>query len=709
MPQLYPLLDSMAAGELTPRMHLRSGLEVYRNSVKTMLNWISLAQGPAVTRPQFNYKATVPGNYARPFEFEGKGDNTYVVVVSDDGNLYIYDTSGAVIDPTQNLVTNPNFEDGDTGWTANDSGTGTVTFTNGTCQLVGGDSGVNIAQQIAITNQANNHLIYVTQVNTETYNVKVGTSAGDDSIASFTSTPSLGQSFLFVPNAASVWITIECAANNTVTLNSVGVYDTAAQTTITFAHPWNDDAIRGLQEGQPPGETSMYFVVGTTETQQLALDPTTNVWSFGAVVFDGKPAPWTGNNWPGAITFFQNRMWLGGTPNEEETFYGSRTGKFTDFAVPTSNPVADDPLQVQLNNKGGIIWLAGTRNLLIGTNNGEYIATSEAGVLKTGDIQIEQQSAYGSARQSIEEIGNRVVYVSPDGRKVREMGYQWTDESWVSTDLTFFSEHITQQTRVVQSAWAQNPENQLWNAGINGKIVGCTFDKANQLVGWHRHETDGSVQGIAKRRYFGFDQLWITVSRTVQGGTFVYLEAVEEFPEFESGPVLDDVIRADSAIATQTVEVGGQQQITAAHLAGKTVKVLIDGAVHPDVTLDSEGKGFVEYAGTVVRVGLDYPSELVTLPPDSYINVATSTKTLYKGFNKIFVSILSSIKPLINGERQGERLPQTPMNTREPSKTEYMQVGGLGYDLDANITIKMDDPLHCLTIGLFGQMTAGDL
>ena len=76
-----------------------------------------------------------------------------------------------------------------------------------------------------------------------------------------------------------------------------------------------------------------------------------------------------------------------------------------------------------------------------------------------------------------------------------------------------------------------------------------------------------------------------------------------------------------------------------------------------------------------------------------------------KRWPKIYVSVLEGYLPLINGIRQPERHPSTPMNTGEPPRTEYVETTGLGYDRDAVVLVEQDLPVSCEITGIFGQVT----
>ena len=144
------------------------------------------------------------------------------------------------------------------------------------------------------------------------------------------------------------------------------------------------------------------------------------------------------------------------------------------------------------------------------------------------------------------------------------------------------------------------------------------------------------------------------------------------------------------------------------HLSLKTVTIVTDGAVHPDITLDANGDGELNYEATKVLVGLKYKSTFVSLPIDMLTREGNIKQTM-KRWNTLYVSLLNSTRPIINGQRPADRSPQTPMNTAEQPRTEYVKITDLGYDHDAIVTIEEDLPVPTQLNGIFGELSKDNL
>ena len=134
------------------------------------------------------------------------------------------------------------------------------------------------------------------------------------------------------------------------------------------------------------------------------------------------------------------------------------------------------------------------------------------------------------------------------------------------------------------------------------------------------------------------------------------------------------------------------------------VSVTVDDATHPDVTLNSSGDATLDFAGSRIVIGLSYTARMKTLPldPGSQTGSAMSMK---KRWNDIVVRVLDSALPIINGDRQPDRSPATPMDETEPDRSQDIRTRDIGWDQFARVTIEQDLPRNLTVTGIFGEMS----
>lgn len=444
------------------------------------------------------------------------------------------------------------------------------------------------------------------------------------------------------------------------------------------------------------GDGGSGIVVVTYATPSAGL-------SLSIVSFTSAPIDWSGTNWPSVGAYYQSRLWLGGTPDKAETFLGSQNGLPENFDLGTG--LDAEAMSFALENFGGIEWMMGTKNLLIGTINGEYIVKSTGGAITTSDIQVEQQSSYGSASIQPVKIGDQVIYVTPDRRKIRAMNFEERKNNWMSTDLTLPSEHLTSGL-IKDLSWSQHPNNLLWATLEDGTMVCLSYERGDNIKGWHRHDTQGIILGTGS----GFDGIRdVLVLAVMRTTSQIEINILHEDYYFDSWKQTSSITDLG----------GGLYSIVGFdHLNGKTVQIVIDGAIHSDRIVGAEsslgagdsviGQIFLESTGTVVVVGLGYTPELETLDLDGGSVSGTGSSTM-KRRNKIYVKVLESGLPLINGARGNDRLASTPMGSADPPISGAIEVVGSHWDRVAVVNVQQDLPLPLVILSIFGEVTKNSL
>ena len=532
------------------------------------------------------------------------------------------------------------------------------------------------------------HVVIVGQVGIQELHVLIGTTEGASDIASFDSAEHEIVE-VFTPNNATFWVTVLADGDEiaNATINFVG---TAAEVVsfpglgLLMDAPWSETQLDEIHAVEVPSGKALYFTHPNVPVQKLLYDSLLDTFvPLTNVSFVNPPSQWANENWPATGTHFQGRLWLAGTPGEPQTIWGSKSGAPEHFTV-----VADEDsssMEFTLQEFGRIEWMLGTKNLLIGAENGEHIIGSEGGVIIPTDFKIEQQSSYGSNNMQGIQVGEKVFYATPDGRKLRAMAYQWQEDNWLSQDLTFASEHITRGI-IKHSVWAQNPDNLFGLVLESGVIIFLTYDRTAETVAWSRMVTPGTfIRDIATGRTSGINQIVAAAQRVV--GKI----------DIESSSGVNAKLDSFSSV----FDAGGTNVITGLdHLEGMTVRPIVDGAVNP-LQVVIGGQITTPQTGIRLVAGIPYTAKIVTLPPDVPQDQIRSWK---KRWNKVWALMYNSKAPIINGVRPPDRTPSTPMDEVEPNTSQHYKTVNLGWDDNGQITIEEDLPVNMNVLAIYGEM-----
>jgi len=360
----------------------------------------------------------------------------------------------------------------------------------------------------------------------------------------------------------------------------------------------------------------------------------------------GKTFKWAFGDWSGAmgyptkVGFYKSRLCFAGN----NKLWFSVASDYENF-TPMSNGYeveSDDAINVQIeaDSTNTIQWIAASSSLIVGTASSELTCSPSTTTSAFGpdNIQIVQESKYGSKGVNALIVGNTVLFVQRAGRKVRAVTADYQSGSYSSTDLSVLAEHIT-STGIVDFAWQQEPDNVVWVVLTNGEIVALTYNSEQEVIGWHRHDVGGVVESVTTipDPSGNRDDVWMVVKRTINGATRRYVEYLK--PAWDADTqALSDAFYVDCGLTYSGSPVSRVSGLD--HLEGMTVSVTTDGAAHPDVVV-SGGAINLQWSSSVVTAGLPYTSELVTLPfQDSKI----------KRVNKVAILFVNSLGGKVSDE-----------------------------------------------------------
>ncbi|WP_035066654.1 hypothetical protein [Nitratidesulfovibrio termitidis] len=373
------------------------------------------------------------------------------------------------------------------------------------------------------------------------------------------------------------------------------VLDGATGLPLTVVTPWSWAELQRLMWCQ--SADTMYLVCPTVQPHKLTR-PGADVFALHEVSFTAKPDSWAGTSWPGCAMFHQQRLWFSGAPGNPQTVWASRTGDFENFTTGTND---DDALTFSLVSEqvNAIRWQLSARTLLTGTSGGEW-SISGGGTdvpVTSKQVQALRNSNYGSAALPPVLIGKSVVHVSADRKRLHDLTYQFAEDGYVSADISLLAEHITARG-IRQVAHATHPDGIIWCVMDDGTLAGCTYMRNNEVVGWHRHSTEGEVLSVACIPGDGYTETWLAVRRA--GGVVMERMLPPWNGETTNEPgcwFVDSGLLYEGAPVTV---VSGLE-----HLEGQRVSILADGAYHPPAVV-SEGRVVLEAPASRVLVGLPY-------------------------------------------------------------------------------------------------------
>ena len=688
MPQT--IQRSFTSGELAPALQSRADLAKYSSGLNLCENWFIKAQGGAYTRPGFKFIGELgdSSKVGRLIPFSFNTQQTYMLLF-EDLTMRVIKAGGFVLKPAATIT---NVTQGSPAVVTTSAAHTFVTGEQVTITGVVGMTELNgNTYTITVTGASTFSLDGVDSTGYGAYTS--GGSAQSDGIYELTTTyteaelPRLG----FTQSADVMTIVhpshdpanLSRTADDAWTLSTINYASTVTAPTIssvvaggTGAGSYNKtytyvvtavvDGVESLASASSSLTTASlsatayaritWGAISGAEYYRVYKDPSDNTdffgwigdsknltfddFNFAPITSDAPPEdrqPFSGaGNKPSAVNYYQQRQVFANTTNEPQAVYTTQTGNFN--SLRTSDPArADDAVTFtiaaqQVNEIRHIISLDA---LILLTSGGEWKTTEgQDQVLTPSTIGVRIQSYNGSSWVKPVIINSTALYLQEKGSRVRDLGYEFSSDKYTGNDLSIMSDHLFNGYQITEMAYAAEPYGILWCVRDDGTLLGLTYQREHQVVGWHRHITDGEFESVGVISEDGRDALYAIVKRTINQQTVRYVERLE--PREET--LAEDCFYVDSGLSYNgspaTVFTGLD------HLEGETVVVLADGNVVEGLTVSS-GTVTLARAASKVHIGLPYTPAIELLDID-VASAGDSLKSQNLSVSKVTLEVENS-------------------------------------------------------------------
>lgn len=412
---------------------------------------------------------------------------------------------------------------------------------------------------------------------------------------------------------------------------------------------------------------SFYATVGAPVSPSANA---TTFWRLGA---------WGGTNgYPRCCVFHQDRLLFAGSVGQPNTIWGSNTSDYENFAPTDVDGSTGDSyaytFTLNSNTVNAINWIVSDEfGLLAGTSGGEWVLvpSSTSAALTSSNVSARLSLQYGSAAVPPIRLDKSTLYVQRTGRKIREMLYQFVNNTFTAGDITQTGEHLT-ESGIKQMAAQLAPQQLLWIVRNDGTLVSMTYDKQQEVCGFSRHILGGYsdvaqtlppvVESVATipAPSITRDEVWVVAQRYINGAAVKYVEVLTKL--WEDGDSPSSAVFMDSSAeynGTATTIITGLTW-----LKGQTVSILADGAPRPQAVVSASGSITLDSAASVVQVGLGYASAGQTMRIEAGGGDGPAQGKL-KRIHRIFMRFFQTVGISLRANFNGAVL--TPMPFREPA------------------------------------------
>jgi hypothetical protein len=505
---------SFAGGEITPEMYGRLDLAKNQSGLALCRNCLTLPHGPVINRAgtEFAHEVKNSNNAARMIPFTYSIDQTMAIeigagyfrfysqasVLLNGGSPYEISNSYAQADimnihyvQSADVLTlvHPNYPIAE----LRRLGALSWTFTNPVFAIpTYCPTAVAAVATVVTAGHPVNHQYVLTTLNT-----------GDlqESIAS----------------------NLSIAVSNDLTL--AGNYNT-----VSWTLPVGATAIRFNVYKLINGIYGLVGQASATATSFVDNNITPDV-TFTPPIMDGGFNDAAGN-YPGAVSYFQQRRVFAGSTNNPQNVWMTMTGTESNmtYSIPVNaqNRVA---FRIAAREASGIRHIVPVANLLLLTASCEWrLSSTDGNAVWASNLDVKPQSYIGANNVTPAVIGNSVLFSQARGGRVREMSYDWNAQAYQAQDISVLAPHLFDYQQILDMAFTRAPYPVLWAVSSNGSLLGMTYVPEQQVAAWHHHDFGGFVESCCAitetpaGALAPEDMLYVIVRRIIGGVVKRYVE-----------------------------------------------------------------------------------------------------------------------------------------------------------------------------------------
>lgn len=415
-------------------------------------------------------------------------------------------------------------------------------------------------------------------------------------------------------------------------------------------------------------------------------------YDFGS----GAEAVWSvTRGWPKSATFWNQRLWFGGSKSRPATVWGSKIAGFFDFDLGAA--AAADAIEVSIDDDqvNAIENIFGGRTLQVFSQSSEYFSPVTLDQTATPTtFKLERGTRHGSSAVFPVSSDGATIFVERSGRVVREYVFLDVEQSYVSDDISFLSEHLIQTpvSVAIKKSSDRLPGEFTYFCNTDGTIAVLNRRRAQNFIAWSLFETDGDYEDLA----IVGDDLYVCCKRSIDGSDVRFIEKFSWDYYTDAGIILS---------AASTTSWTGLT-----YLEGKDVYVRSqDGYPLLENTVTG-GAITTETAQTSIEVGLGWSPVVRSLPPENPTGAGRGTTGEKRRIVQVNFNLKDSNGFTVSTERQDIRVSLLQvgdiyLNQAPPTFSGWKRVPITGYRRDPYIEITQDAPVNFELLSMTMEVT----
>lgn len=271
-------------------------------------------------------------------------------------------------------------------------------------------------------------------------------------------------------------------------------------------------------------QSGLYGYIGSTDGLSFIDDNIAPDLGITPPILD--PLYASVNNYPGAVSYFEQRRLFAGTINQPQQLTFTVSGSESDmsFSIPSKDSDRVS-ITVAAREANTIRHIVPLNQLILLTSAAEWRVTPiNSDAITPSTISVRPQSYVGANTVHPQIVNNSIIYAANRGGHVRELGYSFQSNGYVTGDLSIRSTHLFNDFELTDMTYCKSPYPILWFISSSGKLLGLTYVPEEQIGSWHQHDTDGTFFSLCSVAEGEEDSLYVIVNRNINGVSKNYIE-----------------------------------------------------------------------------------------------------------------------------------------------------------------------------------------
>ena len=345
--------------------------------------------------------------------------------------------------------------------------------------------------------------------------------------------------------------------------------------------------------------------------------------------------------YPGAVTFFEGRLWFAGSIGQPDHVWASKSNEFFNFSIGSG--AANDAIDIasSFGEFSQIRHLVSNRDLQVFSASSEaYIPAVTSAPITPATALIKRQTPFGCSFARPQPFDGATLYTQASGEMLGSFVYSEVEQAYNTQNVSQTASHLMQdplQAAAIKGGF-NSSESYLFLVNPEGSISIFYSSRGDQKAGWMKWDTPGEFHSVCvvDRQLFT-----VAVRDKGDGTNRYYLE------EFKDDMPMD-------FCQYRTNGVAGVFDVSDQYANNAKVKIVSGTDYLGEYTVGEVTTGKVDVSTvkgsvTAAYVGYQFNPILKTLPIDIFISGDSLTGRPRK-IDMVTLDLLDTLSVAVNNK-----------------------------------------------------------